>query len=53
MIAGNPADTVLEIGHGIFFSLRIAPLGLGAFDYPDVTAEPQKSGWPLTADECA
>lgn len=28
-------------------------LTLGAFDYPHQTAEPQKTGWPLTAEERA
>jgi len=35
-------------------SLLLAPLAaLQAVDYPHVTAEPQKSGWPLTAEERA
>lgn len=35
-------------------ALLLAPLGaLHALDYPHVTAEPQKTGWPLTAEERA
>jgi lysophospholipase L1-like esterase len=35
-------------------ALLLAPLtALHAIDYPYVTAEPQKSGWPLTANERA
>ena len=29
------------------------PVNLAGLDYPHVTAEPQKSGWPLTAEERA
>jgi platelet-activating factor acetylhydrolase IB subunit beta/gamma len=35
-------------------ALLLAPLsGLPALDYPHITAEPQKTGWPLTAVEKA
>ena len=34
-------------------ALLFAPLAADALDYPHVTAEPQKSGWPLTAEERA
>ncbi len=35
-------------------ALLLAPLAaLHALDYPHVTAEPQKTGWPLTAEERA
>ncbi len=35
-------------------ALLLAPLpALQALDYPHVTAEPQKTGWPLTAEERA
>ena len=35
-------------------TLLLAPLAkLSALDYPHVTAEPQKTGWPLTAEERA
>jgi len=35
-------------------TLLLAPLAtLQALDYPHVTAEPQKTGWPLTAEERA
>ena len=33
--------------------LLLAPLALHALDYPHITAEPQKTGWPLTAEERA
>jgi platelet-activating factor acetylhydrolase IB subunit beta/gamma len=33
--------------------LLLAPSGAHALDYPHVTAEPQKSGWPLTTEERA
>ncbi len=34
-------------------ALLLGPLELFAIDYPYTTAEPQKSGWPLTAKERA
>ncbi|MBI5822172.1 MAG: hypothetical protein HZA88_24625 [Verrucomicrobia bacterium] len=34
-------------------ALLLVPLRLSALDYPYVTAEPQKTGWPLTAEERA
>ena len=34
-------------------ALLLGPLELFALDYPYTTAEPQKSGWPLTAKERA
>ena len=38
----------------ILTALLLAPLAvLHALDYPHVTAEPQKSGWPLTPEERA
>jgi platelet-activating factor acetylhydrolase IB subunit beta/gamma len=38
----------------LFTALLLAPLtALHALDYPHVTAEPQKTGWPLTAEEQA
>ena len=43
----GPTVTVLT-------ALLLAPLAtLFAIDYPHVTAEPQKTGWPLTAEERA
>jgi lysophospholipase L1-like esterase len=32
-------------------ALLLAPFALHALDYPHVTAEPQKTGWPLTDEE--
>lgn len=32
-------------------ALLLVPPGLSALEYPGATAEPQKSGWPLTAGE--
>jgi beta-glucosidase len=38
----------------LFTALLLAPLAaLHALDYPHQTAEPQKTGWPLTAEERA
>ncbi|MBM3888160.1 MAG: hypothetical protein FJ388_03440, partial [Verrucomicrobia bacterium] len=31
--------------------LLVSPTTLRALDYPHTTAEPQKSGWPLTEEE--
>ena len=36
-----------------FFPLSFLALTAQALDYPHLTAEPQKSGWPLTAEERA
>ena len=37
----------------IILGVLVAPFELLALDYPHVTAEPQKVGWPLTAEERA
>jgi lysophospholipase L1-like esterase len=37
----------------ILTALLLAPLAASALDYPYTTAEPQKTGWPLTAEERA
>ena len=37
----------------LIFGVMLLPVVASAIDYPYTTAEPQKSGWPLTAEERA
>ena len=43
----------MKILHILPLTTILAALSAQALDYPHVTAEPQKSGWPLTAEEKA
>lgn len=44
----------MTLNSTLIATLLLAPLAsLQALDYPHVTAEPQKTGWPLTAEERA
>ena len=44
----------MTLKNTLIATLLLAPLAsLQALDYPHVTAEPQKTGWPLTAEEQA
>jgi hypothetical protein len=38
---------------GVTALFVLMPMVASAIDYPYSTAEPQKSGWPLTAEERA
>ena len=44
----------MTLNNTLIATLLLGPLAsLQALDYPHVTAEPQKTGWPLTAEELA